>query len=126
MIGAMFAKIQNWIAKKSPSFARMIRFSFDGHTITADGPLARSSVRAEDIREIGIVTTEAGSFVEVVFRRINRDSGSFLIPPDSPAFTTLRDYFGSLEGFNWQTFTEATSCTDHRHFLCWRRPHESA
>lgn len=121
----MFAKLQNRIAKKSPNFARLIRFSFDRHTITADGPIARTSVRVEDIRELGIETTEAGPFVEVVFGLINQDSDRLRIPQESPVFKTLMDYFSSLEGFNWQSFTEAMSCSDHRYFLCWRRAHES-
>ena len=101
----MFAKLQNWIAKKSPSLARQILFSFDGHTITVDGPFAWTSVRVEDIREIGIETTDTGPSVEDVFWLINRDSDRLLIPQDSPVFKELRDCFRSFEGFNWQSFT---------------------
>ena len=123
---AMFAKLQNWIAKKSPSLTRQIRFSFDGHTITADGPIAWTSVRVEDVHEIGIETTDAGPSVEGVFWLINRDSDRLLIPLDSPVFKALRDCFRSFEAFNWQSFDEAMSCTERRYFLCWRRKRESA
>ncbi len=122
---AMFAKLQNWIAKKSPSYARQIVFSFDGHTITADGPIAWASLRVEAIREIGIETTDTGPAVEDVFWLINRDSDRLLIPQDSAVFKKLKDYFRSYEGFNWQSFTEAMSCTERRYFLCWQREHES-
>ena len=122
----MFAKLQNWIAKKSPSFARQILFSFDGHTITVDGPIAWASVRVKDIHEIGVETTDTGPHGEDVFWLINRDSDRLLIPQDSPAFKKLRDYFRSFEDFNWQSFTEAMSCTERRYFLCWRRERESA
>ncbi len=121
----MFAKLQNWIAKKSPSLARQILFSFDGHIITADGPIAWTSVRVEDIREIGIETTDTGPVSEDVFWLINRDSNSLRIPQNSPVFKKLRDYFHSFEGFNWPSFTEAMSCTERRYFFCWRREHES-
>ena len=123
----MFAKLQNWFTKKSPNHLRQILFSFDGHTITADGPLAhRTSVRIEDICEIGVETSDAGPFVEDVFWLINRDTDGLRIPQDSPVFKALMDAFGSFDGFDWQPFTEAMACTDRRYFLCWRRPHESA
>src|ERR1043166_4541797 len=122
----MFAKLQNWFTKKSPNHLRQIRFSFDGHTITADGPLAqRTSVRVEDIREIGVETTDTGPLVEDVFWLINRDTEGLRIPQDSPVFKELMDAFGSFEGFDWQAFAEAMACTDRRYFLFWRRPHDS-
>ncbi len=118
----MFAKLQNWFTKKSPNHLQKIRFSFDGHTITADGPLAhRTSVRIEDIREIGVETSDGGPFVEDVFWLINRDTDGLRIPQESPVFKTLMDAFSSFDGFDWQPFTEAMSCTDRRYFLCWRR-----
>jgi len=118
----MLAKIQSWFARKSPNHARQIRFAFDGHTISADGPFARKSfVRVEDIREIGIETTNAGPFLEDVFWLINREADCVRIPQDSPVFKVLMDYFGSFEGFDWRPFTGAMSCTDPRYFLCWQK-----
>lgn len=123
----MFAKLRDWFAKKSPNHKRQTRCSFDGHTITADGPLARkTSVRVDDIQEIGVETTDTGPFVEDVFWLINRDTDDLRVPQDSPVFKALMDYFGSLDGFDWQPFTEAMACTDCRYFLCWRRADESA
>lgn len=123
----MFAKLQSWFTKKSPNHLRQIRFSFDGHTITAEGPLAhRTSVRIEDIHEIGVETDDTGPYVEDVFWLINRDSDSLRIPQDTPVFKSLMDAFRSFDGFDWQPFIEAMACTDRRYFLCWRRPHESA
>lgn len=44
-----------------PIHARWTRYSFDGHTITGDGPVGRKiSVRVEDICEIGVETNDAG------------------------------------------------------------------
>ncbi len=122
----MFAKLQTWFAKKSPNCLRQIRFSFDGRTITAEGPLARKiSVKVEDIREIGIETTDAGPFIEDVFWLINRETEALRIPQESPVFKELMDYFGSFVGFDWEPFAEAMSCTGCRYFLCWRRSNES-
>ena len=124
---SVFVKLQNWFAKKSPNHLRQIRFSFDGHLITADGPFARrTSVRLEDIREIGIETTDGGPFVEDVFWLINRDTDGLRIPSDSPVFKSLMDVFGSFDGFDWEPFTAAMACTDRRYFPCWTRPFESA
>lgn len=123
----MFARIRHWFTKKSPNHLRQIRFSFDGQTITANGPLARKiSVRVEDIKEIGVETTDTGPFVEDVFWLINRETDGLRIPQGSPVFEALMDYFGSLQGFDWKPFTEAMGCTDCRYFLCWRRPPEPA
>lgn len=126
-IRAVFAKLRDRFTKKLPNRRRQTRFTFDGQTITADGPLARwVSVRAEDIREIGVETIDAGPFIEDVFWLVNRDTDGLRIPRKSSVFKTLMDYFGSFEGYDWQPFTEAMACTDCRYFLCWRQPHESA
>lgn len=127
LIRAMFGRIRNWLEKKSPNPLRQTRCAFDGDTITADGPFARRvSIRVQDIHEIGIKTTDAGPFVEDVFWLINRDAEALHIPQQSPVFKVLMDRFGSLEGFDWPSFTEAMACTDCRYFLCWRRAHEPA
>ena len=124
---AMFAKLRDWIVRKSPIHARWTRYSFDSHTITGDGPLGRKiSVRVEDICEIGIETNDAGPFQEDVFWLINRETDGLRIPHESPVFSALMDYFRSFEGFDWQPCTDAMSCTDCRFFLCWRRADESA
>ena len=115
-------KLQSWFARKSPNHMRQTRFTFDGHTITADGPLAqKTSLRVDDIREIGVETTDTGPLVEDVFWLINRDTDALRIPQESPVFKDLMDYFGSLQGFDWQPFTEAMSCTNCSYFLCWKR-----
>jgi len=123
----MFDKLQTWLSKKSPNHLRQTRFSFDGHTIMADGPFARrTSVRIEDIREIGVETTDAGPFGEDVFWLINRDIDGLRIPQGSPVFKALMDSFKSFDGFDWEPFTAAMTCTDCRYFLCWRRSREFA
>ena len=118
----MFAQLRNWFERKSPNHLRQTRYEFDGETIMADGPFARRiSVKLQDIHEIGIETTDAGPFVEDVFWLINRDTDGLRIPQQSPVFQALMENFGALQGFDWQPFTQAMSCTDCRYFLCWRR-----
>ena len=123
----MFTKLREWFFKKSLNHMRQIHFAFDGRVITADGPLARkTSVRVEDIHEIGVETNDGGPFIEDVYWLINRDSDGLRIPQGSPVFKSLMDYFGSYEGFDWKPFGEAMACTDCRYFLCWKRAAESA
>lgn len=118
----MLAKLRRWFEKRSPNHQRQIRFSFDGHTIAASGPLAETtSVNIDAIHEIGVETTDTGPFVEDVFWLINRDTDGLRVPQGSPVFKTLMDYFGSLDGFNWRPFNDAMCCTGRRYFLCWKR-----
>ena len=127
MSRGMFAKLRDWLEKKSPNHARQTRFSFDGTTITAEGPFARRvSVKLDDIREIGIETTDRGPFVEDVFWLINRDTDALRIPQDSPIFQALMDIFGKWDGFDWGPFIKAMSCAENQYFLCWRRASKSS
>lgn len=121
----MFTWLKNWFTRKSPNHRRQIHFSFDGQTITAAGLLAqKTSVRVENIHEIGIETTDLGPFVEDVFWLINRETDALRVPQDSPVFKELMVHFESIKDFDWQPFTEAMSCTDCRYFLCWKKSAE--
>src|SRR5439155_4394483 len=96
----MFAKLQSWFTKKSPNHMRQVRYSFDGCTITADGPLAqRTSVKVEDIREIGVATTDTGPFVEDVFWLINRDAEGLHIPTGLTGLQRVDGLFRFAGGF---------------------------
>lgn len=119
----MLAWFKSWLARKSPNHKRQLVFSFDGKCITADGPLAEKTlVRVENIQEIGIETTDLGPYVEDVFLLINRDTDALRIPQGSAVFNELMAYCDTLEGFDWQPFTAAMSCTDSKYFLCWKKP----
>ncbi len=123
----MIGKLLNRLGGKSTNHQRQIRFSFDGKTISADGPFAeRTSVKVEDIYEIGVETTDAGPFVEDVFWLINKDTDGLRIPQMSPVFTALMDYFGSLESFDWRPFNDAMCCTDSYYFRCWKRAKQAS
>ena len=118
----LIARFQNWFARKSPKHLRHVRFSFDGQTITAEGPFAKKVfLRLRDIDEIGIETSDTGPIIEDLFWLINRDSDALRIPQDSPVFRQLMDHFGTFPGFNWQPFIDAMSCTDQHYFQCWRK-----
>jgi hypothetical protein len=114
----MFVKLQNWLTKKLRT-----RYYFDRGTITAATPFSRKfSFNVRDIQEIGIKTTDDGPMVEDTFWLLNPDTDNVHIPSECVAFKQLMDYFGQLEGFDWQPFIEAMSCTERSYFLCWKRP----
>ena len=119
----MFLNLKKWFLEKSPNHYRQQHYSFDGKVITADGlPAKRTEVRIENLREVGIETTDKGPFIEDVFWLINRETEALRIPQDSPVFELLMDYFGKLESFDWAAFSESMGCTDHQYFVCWKRP----
>ena len=100
---------------------------FDGKTIRFKRPFSRCvSVRIVDLDEIGVETTDQGPFVEDVFWILKQGKMHIRIGEPHPIFKMLMDSFGSLEGFDWQPFVEAQSCTDNRYFICWRKPNISA
>ena len=98
----------------------------DGQTIIVKRPFRRSiSVRIDELDEIGVETTDQCPFAEDVFWILKRGDLRFRIGDPHPVFKRLMERFGSLEGFNWQPFIEAQTCSENRYFVCWRRPHES-
>jgi hypothetical protein len=80
------------------------------------------SLRIYEFDEIGVETTDDGPFVEDVFWILKVGNMRLRIGDPHPVFRELMERFGSLKGFDWQPFIEAQSCTEHRYFLCWRRP----
>ena len=123
----MLKWLRTWLTLKTRRRSRLTHCSFDGQCIAVEGPRGdRTTVKIEDVREIGVETTEDGPFDEDVFWLVNRDAEGLRIPQGSPVFKKLMDAFGSFEGFDWPSFTEAMSCTDCHYFLCWKRPSESS
>jgi hypothetical protein len=99
----------------------------DGPNIVIKRPFCRSvATRIDDLDEIGIETTDQGPFVEDVFWILKRGDMRIRIGEPHPVFKMLMDRFRSLEGFDWEPFTEAMSCTDNRYFPCWKRAHGPA
>jgi len=94
----------------------------NGQTITIKRPFRKSvSVSIDELDEIGVETTDQGPFVEDVFWILKRGELRIRIGDPHPIFKMLMDRFGLLEGFDWQPFVDAMSCSDNRYFMCWRR-----
>jgi len=98
-----------------------------GQAITIKRPFRKSvSVSIDELDEIGVETTDQGPFVEDVFWILKRGELCIRIGDPHPIFKMLMDRFGLLEGFDWQPFVDAMSCSDNRYFMCWRRLPEGA
>jgi hypothetical protein len=98
-----------------------------GDLITFKRPFRRAvSFRIDEFDEIGVETTDQGPFVEDVFWILKRGDVRLRIGDPQPIFKLLMERFGSLQGFDWQPFLDAQSCTENRYFVCWRHdPHDS-
>jgi hypothetical protein len=77
------------------------------------------SVSWDELREVRIVTTSAGPFVEDVFYLLVGDEGGCAVP--SFAAGDLLPRLQSLPGFDNQAVIHAMTCTDDASFVCWRR-----
>lgn len=99
----------------------------DAQTLTIIPPFRdRFAVRIDELDEIGIETTDQGPFVEDVFWILKQGPARVRIGEPHPVFKELMDSFGSLEGFDWESFAEAMSCTENRYFPCWTRNQQTA
>jgi hypothetical protein len=122
-------RISAWLLKPMAVVAPYLRTNYrmDSQTIIIKRPFSRPfSMKIDELDEIGVETTDQGPFVEDVFWILKQGTTRIRIGEPHPIFKVLLDCFGSLEGFDWQPFIEAQSCSDNRYFLCWKRSRLSA
>jgi len=74
-----------------------------------------------DVKHIGIFTTEDGPWGEDVFFVINTDLGDVCITHADAQKMELLKYFERFPGFNWGQVVEAMSCCSEARFPCWDR-----
>ena len=79
-------------------------------------------VRWEDLREVVIVTTDEGPFVDDVFWMLVGDHGGCAVPSESTGFEALMGRLQRLPGFDNDAVIRAMMSTDNASFVCWRRP----
>ena len=102
-------------------------YSLQGRTLTIKRPFRDGfAVRIDELDEIGIETTDQGPFVEDVFWILKQGPMRLRIGDPHPVFRQLMDGFGSLEGFNWESFAEAMSCIENQYFPCWTQNRQTA
>lgn len=97
--------------------------TFDAERITrtmADGRV--EAVRWDELREVGIVTTDAGPYVDDVFWVLIGDEGGCIVPSEAEGATALLERLQDLPGFDNAAVIRAMACTDNERFPVWRRP----
>lgn len=129
----MYALLGRW------PFARSSRFddtemplsggvvSFDDERLTH--ARARGTVETilwHDLREVVLITTSGGPFVEDVFYVLRDSHGEAVIPQTASGSDALLTRLSQLPGFNEAAVIEAMGCTHDREFVCWRRDDASS
>jgi hypothetical protein len=78
-------------------------------------------VRWDELREVRLVTTSEGPFVEDVFYLLIGDEGGCAVPLEQSE--ALLPRLQALPGFDNNAVIRAAACTDDSAFVCWaRRP----
>ena len=96
---------------------RVVRTMRDGRT---------EQVRWDDLREVGIVTTDAGPFVDDVFWLLIGDEGGCVVPSEAEGTGALLARLQELPGFDNGAVVRAMGCTDDERFVVWQRATRAA
>ena len=85
----------------------------------ADGK--QQAVRWDELREVGVLTTDGGPAVDDVHWVLVTQSGDgFSIPSESYGFADLLSRLQQLPGFDNKAVAEAMGCSVDAKFVCWR------
>lgn len=98
-----------------------VAFDEDG-VVQAMSDGTTQSIRWHEIREIDIVTTDQGPFVDDVFWCLLGDDCDCIVPSETPGVQSLLGRFQSLPGFDDEAVIRAMGCTDNDRFVVWKRP----
>lgn len=118
----MLSALLRYLRRAPPPSRSGLLCKLEGDVITIAHVIhGETKVRLADLDEIGIETTDTGPFLEDVFWLLKSGQHYYRVPQESHVFKELFDRFHSLQGFDWDPFSEAMCCTDKAYFLCWRR-----
>ena len=83
----------------------------------------QESVRWDDLVEVGIVTTDAGPWLEDVFWLLSASDGKTgcAVPQEAEGADKLLEALQKLPGFDNETVIKAMGSTSNARFVCWRR-----
>ena len=87
--------------------AQVVRTLSDGRT---------ESIRWRDLREVQIVTTDQGPFVDDVFWLLIGEDGGCLVPSQAEGMSALLERLGELPDFDHRAVIEAMGSTDNNRF----------
>jgi hypothetical protein len=95
--------------------------TLDAERAVLSRPGSFESMRWADLREVVIVTTSEGPFLEDVFFVLRDGTSELVVPQGARGSDALLSRLGQLSGFDDDKVIEAMSCTSDRTFVCWRR-----
>lgn len=94
--------------------------SFDNERITRARRDGRTeSIRWDELREIEIVTTNEGPWLDDVFWLLLGDGVGCIVPSETDGMQALLERLSELPGFDNAAVIEAMGCTDNNRFRVW-------
>ncbi len=93
----------------------------DGGVVRTMADGRTESVRWSELREVHIVTTDQGPFVDDVFWLLIGDQGGCAVPSEAAGYNELLHRLQELPGFDNHAVIAAMGCTDNDSFPVWQR-----
>jgi hypothetical protein len=98
------------------------RVSFDETRITRTLPDdSTETVRWNDLREVGIITTDGGPFEEDVYWVLAGSTGGCVVSGGAQGMAKLLERLQKLPGFDNEAVIKAMGSTQNNKFQCWKR-----
>ena len=108
--------------KNEPTVKRNETVEFDEIKITRtmrDGK--QETLQWSELREIAIITTDEGPFVDDVFWVLSGTDTGCLVPSEADGAKELLMYLQKLPGFNNEAVIHAMGSTENAKFVCWSK-----
>jgi hypothetical protein len=123
---AMFPVAFRFFNPQSKPDRKPDQVSFDDSTITRTMPNGKTeTVRWDDLKEVGIITTDEGPFNEDVYWILEGINGGCAVSGGAEGMKELLGRLQKLPGFDNKAVIEAMGSTQNNRFLCWRRKSEA-
>ena len=84
------------------------------------------SVRWDDLREVHVITTDQGPFLDDVFWLLIGDEGGCAVPSEAEGAAELLERLQQLPKFDNCAVIAAMGCTENNSFSVWHRRPEAA
>ena len=79
------------------------------------------TLRWDDLREVRILTTDQGPYLDDVIWVLTGTAGSCAIPSETDGMGELLTRLQQLPAFDNEAVIKAMASTDNASFVCWRR-----
>ena len=115
-------KLRAAFSKQDPNFEAKWMVAVDELRISCQRPNGViQSVDWNELKLVGIETTDEGPYVPDVFWHLIGDENGCVVPLGSTGEKVMIGKLQQLPDFNNEAFAEAMTCTSNRKFVCWQR-----